>query len=134
MKTMAQLKKLYEDGVNITQYLRTELGSTRNTVEIIEIAYELQAGSYTAAMNDPETAMLKREYSLQIAKVIQSLCQPRSLLEAGVSEATTLSGVVSGLDGGVMRIFGFDLSWSRLACASRWLKSRGLEGNQPCDR
>jgi len=46
MKTMAQLKKLYEEGVNITQYLRTELGSTRNTVEIIEIAYELQAGSF----------------------------------------------------------------------------------------
>ena len=41
-----EAKSIYQKGENIINYLRQKLGSEDNTSEIIEIAYDLQAGSY----------------------------------------------------------------------------------------
>ena len=43
--TARQLKELYEQGRNISAFLRTEMGVAYNTPEIIEISYDLQTGS-----------------------------------------------------------------------------------------
>jgi ubiquinone/menaquinone biosynthesis C-methylase UbiE/uncharacterized protein YbaR (Trm112 family) len=126
-----QLQLLYEQGKNITEILRDEKGLQINSTEIIEIAYDLQAGSYIAGMNNPENAVQRRHYSTEIARTIQSLCQPRSILEAGVGEATTLSGVLKHFEGDVTG-FGFDLSWSRAAYAKRWLQSQGRHNVTLC--
>ena len=53
------------------------------------------------------------------------MCQPRSILEAGVGEATTYAGVLQGL-GEVIPNYAFDLSWSRVAYARRWLENAGI--------
>ena len=131
MTTPRQLKSLYEQGKNISALLREERGLQRNTVEIIEIAYDLQTGSYIASMKNEEMAEHKREYTSEIARTILSLCEPISLLEAGVGEATTLSGVVRHMKADV-GIFGFDLSWSRVAYAKRWLQSQGVSDATLC--
>lgn len=131
MSTPRELQALYKQGKNITQLLREELGLQQNTDEIIEIAYDLQTGSYIAAMKSAEMKKHKRNYTLEIAKTILSLCKPKSILEAGVGEATTLSGVLHGIGADVSG-FGFDLSWSRVAYAKRWLLSEGLDNSSLC--
>lgn len=131
MTTPRQLKSLYEQGKNISALLREEMGLQRNTPEIIEIAYDLQTGSYIASMENAEMAEHKRNYTSEIAKTILSLCKPMSILEAGVGEATTLSGVLQHLQAKVSS-FGFDLSWSRVAYAKRWLQSQGISNTTLC--
>ncbi len=124
--TPRELKSLYEEKKNITALLRKEKGIEKNTEEIVEIAYDLQAGSYIASMGNSDVSTHKKEYTAEIAKTILSLCKPESILEAGVGEATTLCGVLKNLDP-VVRSFGFDLSWSRVAYAKQWLQNQGVQ-------
>lgn len=131
MTTPRELKALYAQGVNITRHLREERGLERNTDDIIEMAYDLQAGSYVAAMAQPAMALHKAEYAHAITGVLRGLCAPESVLEAGVGEATTLAGVLAGLGPGVAA-YGFDLSWSRVAWARRWLAGKGVAGTVLC--
>ncbi|MEM7358545.1 MAG: methyltransferase domain-containing protein [Pseudomonadota bacterium] len=131
MRTPRELKALYERGQNITQLLREDYGVQENTREIIEIAYDLQSGSYIAALENSDMAEHKAEYSQQIAKTILSLCTPTSVLEAGVGEGTTLSGVLRSLDPNISS-YGFDLSWSRAFCAQRWLEANDLDRARLC--
>lgn len=131
MHTPRELKDLYEKGENITQLLREDLRLQHNTDEIIEIAYDLQTGSYISALEKKEMAENKRKYTEEIAKTMLSFCKPASILEAGVGEATTLSGVLQKLDSGV-ESYGFDLSWSRVAYAKGWLLSQGIDDTTLC--
>lgn len=131
MSTPLQLKRLYNQGQNISEYMRREMGVKFNTREIIEVSYDLQTGSYIAAMADQEIAQHKDEYSKEIATTIRSLCEPASILEAGIGEATTFSGVLKHL-GGNIDGYGFDLSWSRIAYAKTWLASQGINDSVLC--
>ncbi len=131
MTTPRELQALYKQGKNITQLLREEHGLQHNSDEIIEIAYDLQTGSYIAAMENAEMNSHKRDYTAEIAKTILTLCKPRSILEAGVGEATTLSGVLENMDSDISS-YGFDLSWSRVAYAKRWLLSKGVDTTTLC--
>ncbi len=131
MTSPRELQKLYQQGVNITQHLRQEQGLERNTDAIIEIAYDLQAGSYIAGMADAQVAQRNKSFGAEIARVILSLCSPSSVLEAGVGEATTLSGVLQALPP-QLASYGFDLSWSRTALAQRWLHSQQLTRTTLC--
>ncbi|MDX3775256.1 methyltransferase domain-containing protein [Chromatiaceae bacterium AAb-1] len=131
MPTPRELELLYKQGVNITQLLREEKGLQYNTDEIIEIAYDLQTGSYTAAMENDKMDKFKRDYSSELARIILSLCKPASILEAGVGEATTFSGVLQNMDADVSG-YGFDLSWSRVAYAKQWLQGKGIHNTTLC--
>ncbi len=130
-RSAAALKKLYEQGVNISTLLREEGGLSANTAEIIETAYDLQAGSYIAAFENTSLGEQRQKYSAELASVIKSLCRPATILEAGVGEAITFSGVVKNLDAGV-RSFGFDLSWSRIAYARSHLGKNQIAGYSLC--
>jgi len=129
--TPKKISKMYSKGANISATLRNEMGLETNSKEIIEISYDLQTGSYIGSMQDKELADIKRSYVVEIARVIKSLCDPSSILEAGVGEATTLSGVIKAIDGNT-RNYGFDLSWSRVAFAKAWLQSQGVENTTLC--
>lgn len=67
----------------------------------------------------------------EITRVILSLCNPISVLEAGVGEATTLSGVLKHL-GNEVNSYEFDLSWSRVAYAKGWLETQGIANTVLC--
>jgi len=131
MLTPRQLKTLYEHGKNISEILREELEVDHNTDEIIEISYDLQAGSYTDAQTDGDVAQRKRNYCAEIVRTIRSLCKPNSILEAGVGEATTFSGVLLGFEMPIPS-FAFDLSWSRVAYARKWLEKAGIRNATLC--
>ncbi len=125
MTTPNELKKMYEQGQNINAFLREKAGVHHNTENIIEISYDLQSGSYIALMSDEKMVEHKKQFSHFLVQTIKSLCEPTSIMEAGVGEATTFSGVLSQFRTGTTGI-GFDLSWSRLAYARGWLKGQGL--------
>ena len=91
----------------------------------------MQTGSYIEAMKNENIAKLKEQYTTKIANVILSLCKPVSVLEAGVGEATTLSGVLKHLQNEVSS-YGFDLSWSRVAYAKDWLLELGITNTVLC--
>ncbi len=130
--TPRQLKALYERGQNISAFLREAQGSSSNTEAIIEASYDLQTGSYIAALQEPAMARHKEEYTAEVAKVMRALAEPESILEAGVGEATTFAGVLKKLGIAALRGYGFDLSWSRVAFARRFLKAQGVEGVALC--
>ncbi|MDD2366595.1 MAG: methyltransferase domain-containing protein [Desulfuromonadaceae bacterium] len=131
MTTPGQLKELYKQGQNISAFLRKEMGVEHNTHEIIETSYDLQTGSYIAAMQDEKMLKHQKEYTQEIAATILSLYEPNSILEAGVGEATTLSGVLQHMQSEI-HAYGFDLSWSRVAYAKKWLKSKGFNNTFLC--
>ena len=49
---LLKVKERYKEGVNIMQALREELNTTVNTSQIIEIAYDMQSGSYIGLISD----------------------------------------------------------------------------------
>lgn len=125
--TPKEIKAAYDRGENITALLRKEQGTSGNSEEIIEIAYDLQAGRYIAALEKPWVREHKTVYGREIAEIIRALGAV-SLLEAGVGEATTLAFVLEALNDAEVQPAGFDLSWSRIAHARAFLAKGGFSG------
>ena len=134
MSTIKELKELYENGTNISAFLRSEMELSHNNKDIIELVYELQTGSYIEGMKNGDLVKHKIDYADEIAKVVGKLCQPQTILEAGIGEATTLSWVVAALS--TLNIspqfYGFDLSCSRVFYARKWLEQQKIIGVHLC--
>lgn len=122
----SELRAAYERGENIAALLREQFRSLINTEEIIELSYDLQAGSYVTAMEDPVIAATVSEYATEVARLLHQYGQPASLLEAGVGEATTMTRVLQAYDRCDIQAYGFDLSWSRIYQAKKWLAREGF--------
>ncbi len=103
----------YANGQNITALLRRQKNTAVNTPEIIELAYDLQAGSYIAhaAYNAENTD----QFNAEVAAILSQHCRPNdTLLDIGTGEMTTLSGVVPKMALPPRQVLAFDISWSRL--------------------
>lgn len=118
-----ELLELYRQGVNITEHLRSLEGAAANSVTAILYAYDLQAGSYIAALDDPTYVAGKRAAAARIAEILAPL-DFASLLDAGTGEATTLAELLPRLPRRPERVLAFDLSLSRLLYAQRFLGQR----------
>ena len=124
-QSIKELKNLYDKGVNISQYLR-EKYSSENTSEIIEIAYDLQTGTYVEQMKKPEIKSFYRKRAEKLYNTVESLIdKPRSILEAGIGEGNFM-GELLPLFTDKPVAAGFDISWSRTACARDYLAKKGL--------
>jgi SAM-dependent methyltransferase len=110
---IAAAKKAYADGGNITELLRKQKNSSLNTPEIIEIAYDLQAGTYIESIKkNPKQSAL---YTSELAQILSHHIKPNSsLLDIGTGELTTLSLVFSELKQKPSEVLAFDISWSRI--------------------
>lgn len=104
----------YREGRNVMQTLREMLGEAANTPQIIEIAYDLQAGSYVDHVRANRESW--RAYTSELADVLRDhIAAGDRVLEAGTGEMTTLVGVANACYGGVSRHYAADISWSRIA-------------------
>jgi len=99
-KILNRIKEIYEKDENIIQFLKTLGSNSKNSKEDILISYDIQAGTYTARAN--------------INKEI-------SLVEVGVGEASTLGNLLSKLEEIPLKIYGFDISWSRIKYANMFI-------------
>lgn len=114
-------RKARESGENIAAALRERRGEAGNSDEIIEIAYELQAGSYVqfAEANKEKLEKFTREY----ADLLQPFVSDNSvLLDVGSGELTTLSLVLEKLPVTPACVIGTDISWSRLRIGTDYAK------------
>ena len=109
-----EAKSIYQKGENVTQYLRTKFGSEDNTSQIIEIAYDLQAGSY---IDDVESNRDKAErYATELSEILtEHLESGDSILDVGTGEITTLTLVLNEVGIELSDILALDISWSRLS-------------------
>jgi hypothetical protein len=121
-----RLAAAYARGENIIAAIKARGGAAANDESAIEVAYDLQAGSYTALLAKPGMREHKVAYGAAIAAILRGLGPVGSLLEAGIGEGTTASFVMRALGPPAPRLHGFDLSWSRIACCRRWLAAEGV--------
>jgi ubiquinone/menaquinone biosynthesis C-methylase UbiE len=106
-------RKVYAENNNVTEFLKNELQKDYNTDEIIEIAYDLQAGSYIKNTN--LNRINKDLYANELAEFLKPyLTHQSSLLDVGTGELTTLSLLLNRINESLSNIFAFDISWSRL--------------------
>lgn len=127
------IKACSEDGLNISEQVRAHPvfeHLTRNSLNAlaVEISYDLQSGSYVQiTQENPETQEIwTRQLTGFLSDVLPS---DGSLLEVGVGEATTLAPISRHLALSKENVFGFDISWSRLQVAKRWMASQETFGN-----
>lgn len=128
MPDLKKLQSLFRDGVNLIDYLKEEVGVNYNRQDVIELSYDIMAGSYNRYLNEGSLASEKDEYGQYIAEVINNLCKPEYILEAGIGEATTFAYVLKYLEA-VPNSYGFDLSWSRLAYGRQLLEQFDHQAN-----
>ena len=121
-REMPHLRRLYSEGRNIMQYFREKEESFENSPDAILVSYDLQTGSYIEALKDPDVRAYHNLYCSKLAQALNGL-SPGSLLEAGVGEATTLSGTFSLLPEKPREIAGFDISWSRAFYAQNYFST-----------
>ena len=109
------VRQLYKSGGNITEFLREEFDESSNSSEIIEIAYDAQAGNvfseYTTIPK--ETELINSNAEELYSHLIPHLFQGCSLMDVGTGELLTLSLVCKNIDIPI-DVFAFDISWSRL--------------------
>lgn len=115
------MRDAYAQGGNAMEYARQAAGTSGNSVIGTLIAYDLQAGTYVAAVRANPEGNLR--WCAQLAEILDPLLtQQGSLLEVGCGEATTLAGVLQCLSNTPSHALGFDISWSRCAEGLAWLE------------
>ena len=119
-RAISSLREAYSQGENIMALL-AESDATPNSFDAIQVAYDLQAGSYTASFLTPDGGRLKAEFAAALRPHVEGYS---SLLDAGVGEATTLAPLLE-LIPHVTRVLGYDSSVSRLLWARENLKRAG---------
>jgi len=118
-KELSQLKERYERGENIIQYLKDN-HKDLSRIESILLSYDLQAGSYIEAFNkNPDR---KIAYCKELASKLEKIGPFTSILNVGVGEATILANFISNLKEQPKKVFGFDISWSRVNKAVDFMK------------
>lgn len=116
---LRDIRKIYLNGGNIIQYLRELEKRDYNTIEDILISYDFQAGSYIKEYyKNPD---FTKNYCSSLANTINSLGKFKSIIEIGVGEATTLRFLLERLKKIPENIYGFDISWSRIKFARKFL-------------
>lgn len=116
---ISALRLAYSSGSNITQLL-SEACPDLGRSEIIEIAYDIQSGSYTkGATSNPER--LER-YANEIHEIIKPYLTSNDLiLDCGAGELTTLSSLSKYLPN-ECNLMACDISLSRLRVGRRFVE------------
>ncbi|WP_144300252.1 hypothetical protein [Elioraea rosea] len=113
LANILKARQAWEAGENVTDALRRQLGVEDNTPEIIELAYDMQAGSYIRDIEENRDRAIL--YAEEVAGILDRHIEPgTSLLDIGTGEVTTLSLIARRLARLPESILAFDISWSRV--------------------
>ncbi len=123
----AELSQLFESGRNVMDWLKEQEHAGTNTPTAILYSYDIQAGSYTTLAARPDIAALKARFAARVAPHIARF-SPRSILDAGCGEATTLAPLLDAVgEKRPVDVLGFDISLSRLLFARENLPGKGAK-------
>jgi ubiquinone/menaquinone biosynthesis C-methylase UbiE len=114
-------KSVYENNENITSALKKHLGLKKNSYEIIEIAYDLQAGEYSKKAEVNQVF-----YNNRAQEVFQfidaNIKHIESMLDVGSGELTMFARVASNMSfNSNIKLFATDISLSRLVVGRKSL-------------
>ena len=105
------MRAAYEQGDNAMAWARANSAKAGNELVSTLVAYDLQAGSYVAYARENPNYVNK--WCAQLADLIQPYMEAGDkILEVGVGEATTLTGVIKAVNCKNISAFGLDVSWS----------------------
>ena len=122
------MRKAFIQNTNMMEWARNFSKNKTNSLQSTLISYDLQSGSYVAYTE--KNPKYNKIWGEQLAKFINlKLCDGDTLLEVGVGEATTLSSVFSNLKFKNIKLYGFDISWSRLYVAKNYLAKKNVTAN-----
>lgn len=117
-------------GENVIANMRSEYAGDIAQAQAVEISYDLQAGSYIAAMDNPAYRATKLAWASRLAALLDELGAD-SVCEAGTGEATTLCHVAAEMRR-PCHVSGFDLSLSRVLFARDYLRRHQVEADLFC--
>lgn len=110
----------FHRGENITTCLKEQFNVDHNTPQIIEVSYDLQAGSYVDYVKTNRDFWNK--YTQEIAGILGNHCSASdTTLDVGTGEMTTLAGVARHIYRGISAHYACDISWSRLKKGAAFL-------------
>ena len=116
-------KQAYANGENISEILRSQKKIDYNSSEIIEMAYDLQAGSYIEYVT--KNPNFVNSYTSELVAILDNyISSDKSLLDIGTGELTTLSFVIKNLINKPKNIYAFDISWSRISKGLDFAKNK----------
>lgn len=128
---LPHLKELYEQGVNIIDYLKKDHSDNQVTSEDILLSYDLQAGTYTEFAKENQSYIAN--YVGAASEVIKQLGKFETFLEVGVGEATVCLPLVEAIrQNKNIKTFGFDISWSRVRYAVENIGLYSFDANFFC--
>jgi hypothetical protein len=119
------MKAAYARGENAMAWARANSTMDDRAVSAL-IAYDLQAGTYVEnARNNPAYI---DSWAAQMADLLDPyIAASDRIMEAGVGEATTLTGVIKAITAQGISAYGFDLSWSRISVAQKWMDEKSVK-------
>lgn len=124
--SIIEARRAFNAGENITASIKAAEGLADNPPYAIEIAYDLQSGSYSqAAESDP---VRWSEYGSAIAEALCPHLQTGdTILDCGTGEMTSLVATLDALDSAGIEVeaAAFDLSWSRIQRGRRFVREHG---------
>jgi len=137
------IKKLYDDGVNIIEYFRNKENSKDNSLSAILTSYDLQAGSYIKAIEEDsicnkyyidyiQTPISVKAYVKKFCKFVADEINQfdyNNILEAGVGEATSLKFISQNLKNKDAKLYGFDLAPSRILEGKKYLNDDNINAD-----
>lgn len=71
--TMSELKREYDNGTNLIQYICAATGSSEISAQAILKSYEIQAGSYISSLAEPGVHEFLQERALDIVSNLQGV-------------------------------------------------------------
>ena len=114
------IRHLYRDGINIIDHLRLQLGANYNTDQLVEISYDMQAGSYVEYVQQHSDRI--DPYRQELAAHLSScICDGDVVVDVGTGEMTTLETVASTAYARINKAYALDISLSRLIVGKRYL-------------
>ena len=118
---LLEARKIYVTGKNVTTFLKTKNKKKENISKIIEIVYDLQAGSYIRNFNNDYKKI--ELYTSEMSKILnEHILKKDTLLDVGSGELTTLTSILNKVNVVPKNIFAFDISWSRLIKGKKFFK------------
>ena len=105
---LSKIKKLYNSGVNITQYLSKKYDISKS----IEISYDLQSGTYSkGCLNNKKM----KAYVSEISNILNVYIKDNdNILDCGTGEMTTITHIANLIFTPKNKVFCFDISLSRM--------------------
>ncbi len=122
------MRAAYVRGDNAMAWARANSTLAENTLASTLVAYDLQAGTYVeGARKNPDYV---NRWCAQLAELLQPYVESGDrILEVGVGEATTLTGVIKAIRCIETFAFGLDVSWSRIKVAREWAEESSVNSN-----